>query len=101
MRILIWLLVIWNLILGATYIRNAYAQSGPSVIVGNGPHATCPVSTAGSVVLCIATDSPYLWVSANGGAYAGVSTPGGVTSVNGKTGVVVISASSTTSTTLN
>lgn len=57
-------------------------------------HTSCNV-TVGATSFCFASDG--LWQSINGAAFVqlGVAAPAGVISVNGKTGVVVLSATTT------
>lgn len=63
-------------------------------LTGNAPHTSCTV-TASQTTYCFASDGLY-WSNA-GAAYVLVATPAvaGVTSVNGKTGVVVLGATAT------
>ena len=103
--------------------RTTAAQSGsnPFQMTVSGPHTACTV-TAGQTNFCFATDG--FWQSINGAAYtqlgvgatgpagpagpagaAGATGPagpqgpagtsGGVASVNGKTGVVILTATTT------
>lgn len=63
-------------------------------------HTACVLSV-GQTTICLASDG--LWLSLNGAAFTqlGVAAPAGVISVNGKTGVVVLSATTTATTTVN
>ena len=56
--------------------------------------------TPATTQYCFASDG--LWMSLNGAAYVqlGVATPAGVTSVNGKTGAVILGATTTSTTTV-
>ena len=119
-----WIKKYWlGLLLGiaafsAPWVLNLRAQTPPSpfqMAVGSGLHTACTV-TATTTTYCFASDG--LWVSTNGGAYSqigvvavtGVSSfngrtgavmpvpsdyPDAVTSVNGKTGVVVLTGTTT------
>ncbi|SRR6266705_1047633 len=77
-----------------TKIAVVEAQTTPTALqlTGSAPHTTCAVTPA-TTTFCFANDG--LWQSINGGAYAqlgvatGGVTTGGVTSFNGRTGVVV------------
>jgi hypothetical protein len=71
-----------------------YAQSSLSIAPGS-TLASCPAPSAKALIFCnVAGDTANpdgAYVSANGGAYFRVSAPssGGVTSFNGRTGVVL------------
>jgi hypothetical protein len=74
----------------------------PSQVTYTGLHTACtlsPITTPPSASVCAAGDG--VWVSINGGAYVqlGPSVVSGVTSVNGKTGVVVLTGTTTSTTT--
>jgi hypothetical protein len=72
-------------------IESVHAQASPNILQITGAyttHASC-TPTVGQPTLCLASDG--LWLSINGGVFTQVGTAG-VTSVNGKTGAVTISA---------
>lgn len=98
-RLLIFLVIC---MVGAIWAEhNAKAQSGSVVYIAPAAGTTltnCGTPTTGFPMCGVATGW-YVW---NGTAWIqiGVVTAAGVTSVNGKTGAVTISATSTTSTTL-
>lgn len=84
------ILVVSILIAGLLLGWNLKAQTpGPWQVGVTGLHTAC-TTTAGATSYCFASDG--LWVSLNGAAYVQVGTPTGtlVTSVNGKTGTVVL-----------
>jgi hypothetical protein len=58
-----------------------------------GTLASCPAPIAGVTALCYVATGLYL--STNGGAYVQLGAASGVTSVNGKQGAVVLSATTT------
>ena len=62
------------------------------------PHLNCPAVVVGVSQYCFATDG--IWQSLNGAAWTqvGVPTVTGVTSLNGKTGSLTITANSTSPT---
>lgn len=79
--------------------RSVKAQTASTVLQISGAwatHASC-ATVPGQTSLCLASDG--LWQSLNGAAYAQVGV-GGVLSVNGKTGAVVLNASTTATTTV-
>jgi len=82
--------------------RPANAQTVPTTLqlTGSAPHTTCAIVPS-TTNYCFANDG--LWQSINGAPYVQLtpSTPSGVISVNGKTGVVVITATTTSTTTVN
>ena len=71
----------------------SFVTSGPFQIQTPNAHTSCTV-IPNSTEYCFSGDG--LWESLNGAAYVQL-TPGGVTSVNGQTGVVTISVSSSLS----
>jgi hypothetical protein len=96
--LLVWLVVV---VFSVWAIRTAHAQAAvPWQVAVSGAHTLCTV-TAGVTQFCFASDG--LWWSNAGAAYAqlGIAGTPGVISVNGKTGVVTISATTTAATTLN
>jgi hypothetical protein len=89
------LVAILALILGVWFGRTVHAQTAvPWQVAVSGAHTLCTV-TAGVTQFCFASDG--LWWSNNGAAYAQLGAAGapGVISVNGKTGIVTISATTT------
>lgn len=70
--------------------ETVHAQAAPpwQVAVPSVPHTACTVAPL-TTQYCFAGDG--LWVSLNGAAYTQVGS-GGVQSINGKTGIVVITA---------
>lgn len=69
-------------------------NSGVAVIWATSPHTNCPAPAAGASLWCLGSDGLYL--SVNGGTLTQVSLGGGgVTTVNGKSGVVVLTAVTT------
>jgi len=78
-------------------LRHGYAQniSVPfSYSVGTATHTACPTVVVGVTQYCYPADGPY--VSINGGAWQAIPlSASGVTSVNGKTGAVVLGATTT------
>jgi hypothetical protein len=99
-RILV-IAAIWTMVAywGNRIADKVHAQSTSQVLQVSGTyasHTSCTVS-AGQASLCLASDG--LWLSVNGGAFTQVGA-GAVTSVNGKTGAVVISATTTSTTSL-
>lgn len=63
-------------------------NTGVTQLWGSAPHTSCPAPVAGQSLLCLASDGLYL--SVDGGALTQVSTGAvaGVTSWNGLTGAV-------------
>lgn len=76
--------------------RKVHAQ-GASVLQISGTYSahTACTTTPSQTTICLASDG--LWLSLNGSAFAQVGgvVPVGVTSINGKTGAVTISATTT------
>jgi hypothetical protein len=103
-RLLVVALIAFAAAFAGNWLSNTvHAQTTVALqLTGNAPHATCTVTT-GQTTYCFASDG--LWQSLNGAAYVqlGVAPPAGVISVNGKTGIVVLSATttSTATTTIN
>lgn len=92
------ILLVGIIVLGGYSLgRTVKAQTVPTTLqlTGSAPHTTCAV-VASTTNFCFANDG--LWQSINGAPYVQLtpSAPSGVLSVNGKTGVVVITATSTT-----
>ncbi|SRR6266404_4278337 len=83
-------------LIGITIGRGARAQTVPTTLqlTGSAPHTTCAI-VASTTNYCFANDG--LWQSLNGAPYVQLTpgTPNAVTSVNGKTGAVVIAATTT------
>jgi len=79
----------------------AKAQTVPTTLqlTGSAPHTTCAVVPS-TTNFCFANDG--LWQSINGAPYVQLTPAltGGVTSVNGKTGAVVITATTNSTTTI-
>jgi hypothetical protein len=74
---------------------SVHAQgTNPFQVAVTGAHTLCAVTT-GVTQYCFASDG--VWQSLNGAAYTQLTAGagGGVTSVNGKTGVVVLGATTT------
>jgi len=72
--------------------------STPLTISATVSHASCPAPIPATTQYCLASDG--LYISLGGGPYAlagaaAAPAPAGVTSVNGKTGAVVIGATVT------
>jgi hypothetical protein len=83
------------------HVRAVHAQTAGAVTFqGGGPHTTCATPVPGISQTCIASDG--LYQSDNGGAYWRVIqlTTSAVTSVNGKTGAVVLGATTVATTTM-
>ena len=81
------------LLAGAWLGRSTKAQSVVTTFTGNAPHTACPV-LVGQTNFCFASDG--LWQSLNGAAYSQLgSGTSGVISVNGKTGIVVLTGTTT------
>jgi hypothetical protein len=95
------LAILIGLVLGILLNKSVHAQTAvPWQVAVSGAHTLCTV-TAGVTQFCFASDG--LWWSNAGAAYAqlGVAGTPGVISVNGKTGIVTISATTTATTALN
>jgi hypothetical protein len=75
-------------------IRAQAQSANPWQVSVVGAHTLCTVTPA-TTQYCFASDG--LWMSLNGAAYVqlGAVAPVGVVSVNGKTGVVVLGATTT------
>jgi len=85
-------LLLGVLLAGAGFYRRSEAQTVTSMQYGV-PQASCAVA-AGKTTYCFTTDSG-LWISLNGAAFAQVQmgpVAAGVTSLNGKTGALTITA---------
>lgn len=80
------------------HVVHAQAATPVFQITGSWSAHTACTTTPSQTTLCIASDG--VWQSVGGAAYTQLGS-GGVVSVNGKTGVVTISASTTATTTLN
>lgn len=82
------LLVLIGVTIGVTG-KVVRAQTTTLQLTGNAPHTTCAVVPS-TTNYCFASDG--LWESKNGAPYVELTPAltGGVTSVNGKTGVVVL-----------
>jgi hypothetical protein len=91
-------------VFAAPWVISLRAQTAaPWQVTVTGLHTACvvsPVTVPASATLCVAGDGT--WMSVNGGAYTqlGASTTSGVISVNGKTGVVVLAGTTTSTTTI-
>ena len=90
-----------GLLFGTLVIKVIYAQTVPTTLqlTGSAPHTTCAVVPS-TTNFCFANDG--LWQSINGAPYVQLTPAltGGVTSVNGKTGAVVITATTNSTTTI-
>jgi len=88
--------------LSCLHSSHVHAQTAttPLAITVAGLHTSCLPVAVGVTTFCFASDG--LWQSLNGAAYVqlGVSIIPPVTSVNGKTGAVVLGAVTTSTTTL-
>jgi hypothetical protein len=88
----------------APWVISLRAQTAaPWQVTVTGLHTACivsPVTVPASATLCVAGDGT--WISINGGAYTQLGAGGasGVVSVNGKTGVVVLAGTTTSTTTI-
>ena len=91
-KLLIAALVVFVAAFAGNWLGNVvHAQTTVALqLTGNAPHTTCTVQ-AGQTIYCFANDG--FWQSLNGAAFTQLGAPvGGVTSVNGKTGAVVLTA---------
>jgi hypothetical protein len=97
-------IVMAALLLTCAFLVGARAQNPDNTVVEigvsttAGDHTTCTIHS-GQTEMCLANDAACpLWTSNKGGAYINMCPSGGaapVTSVNGKTGAVTITASTT------
>jgi len=89
--IIVGMLLLTAFALGMRVEDKVLAQSAPIQIQSSVAHASCTAAT-GVTTYCFANDG--LYVSLAGATFTPIGG-GGVTSVNGKTGAVTISASTT------
>ena len=97
-------IVMAALLLTCAFLVGARAQNPDNTVVEigvsttAGDHTTCTIHS-GQTEMCLANDAACpLWTSNKGGTYINMCPAGGaapVTSVNGKTGAVTITASTT------
>lgn len=84
---------------GTALVRAQSTAAGPSIFWSTGTLASCPVTfpiTAGNGAMCVGTDHlGYAPAGATKWIQLDVPAAAGVTSVNGKTGAVVLGATTT------